>query len=166
MTNFLLECLEKGKEIEQEGIKFYTDAADSIEDPKGKSTLKFLAKEEGRHLEYINELIDSISDGGDISQIIQKKIPEIFPKKEDFREQISVDKGDKKILEEAMKVEERSIEFYTECRGRVNSSEKEIFEILIKEEEKHKAWLDYMKDGMDVHGHWYDLGEYFSFDGS
>ena len=37
MSDFILKCLENGKEIEKSGIKFYKDAAESIEDPKGKS---------------------------------------------------------------------------------------------------------------------------------
>jgi rubrerythrin len=166
MGDLIFECLERGMDIEKAGIKFYTDASRSIKDPKGKSTLLFLAKEEGRHLEYIKEIIDSMNASSDFGAIVQKGLPEIFPQKEEFTQQIAAGTGDKKILEEAMKVEERSIEFYSDCQNRAGASEKEIFETLVKEEEKHKAWLDYMKDGMDVHGYWYELGEYFAFDGS
>lgn len=165
MGDFLLECLEKGRDIEKAGIKFYTDASHSIEDPKGKSTLLFLAKEERRHLGYIQELVDSMNESSDFEAIVKKGLPEIFPQKEEFKEKIAAGTGDKKILEEAMGIEERSIEFYSDCQNRVGADEKEIFETLVKEEEKHKAWLDYMKDGMDVHGYWYGLGEYFAFDG-
>jgi len=166
MNNDILECLQKGKDLEAFGIKFYNEAADSISDPQGKSTLKFLAKEEHHHLEFIAKLIDSIKKGSDLSPLLGEKIPKIFPKKEEFKEQMTSTKGDKKILDEAMKVEERSIEFYTNCQSTFKGVEKDIFSILIKEEEAHKAWLDYMKDGMEVHGYWYDLGERFSFDGS
>jgi rubrerythrin len=165
MNDALLECLEKGKEIEAFGIKFYNEAANSIEDPKGKSTLQFLAREEHHHLGFIQELIDSIKKGSGISPVIQKKIPKIFPEKREFKEQVASGEGDKKILDEAMKVEDRSIEFYSNCQSRVEGEEKGIFQTLVKEEEKHKAWLDYMKDGMEVHGYWYDLGERFAFDG-
>lgn len=165
MSDFLLESLEKGKETESRGIKFYTGAANSIEDPKGKNTLLFLAREEGRHLKFIQELIDSISKGADISPIVQKKIPRVFPQKEEFREQIAVGEGDKDILEVAIGIEKRSIEFYTGCLNRVEGTEKDIFKTLVEEEEKHKAWLDFMKEGMEVHGYWYGLEDYFALGG-
>lgn len=165
MNDFLLESLEKGRGIESLGIKFYTDAANSIEDSKGKNTLLFLAGEEKRHLKFIQELIDSVSKGADISPIIQKKIPKAFPQKEEFKERIAMGEGDKKILEEAIKVEERSIEFYADCLSKVGGAEKDIFKTLVEEEEKHKAWLDFMKEGMDVHGYWYGLEDYFALEG-
>lgn len=164
MSDFLIESLEKGREIELRGMKFYTDAANSVEDPKGKSTLSFLAKEEERHRGFIRELIDSVNEGADISPIIQKNRT-VFPQKEEFEKRTGAGEGDRKILEEAIKVEERSIEFYSDCLSRVNGPEKDIFKTLLGEEEKHKAWLDFMKEGMDVHGYWYGVEDYFALDG-
>ncbi len=165
MSDFLIESLEKGREIELQGMKFYTDAANSVEDKKGKSTLLFLAKEEERHLGFIRELIDSVKKGADISPIIRKNGPTVFPQKEEFEKGIAAGDGDRRVLEEAIKVEERSIEFYSDCLSRVDGPGKDIFKTLLGEEEKHKAWLDFMKEGMDVHGYWYGVEDYFALDG-
>lgn len=165
MGDFLIESLEKGKEIESQGIKFYTDAANSIEDPNGKSTLSFLASEEERHLGFIRKLINSVSKGADISQMIQKNGPVIFPQKEEFQKRIAAGDGDKRVLEEAIFVEERSIEFYSDCLSGTSGAERSIFKALVEEEKRHRAWLDFMKEGMDVHGYWYGLEDYFALDG-
>lgn len=165
MSDFLLKSLKKGKEIESAGMKFYNDVANSIIDPKGKSTLLFLAREEGRHMKFMQELIDSITKGEDISKMVSEISPVIFPQKEEFEKGIAASKSDKKIIEEAIGVEERSIEFYSYCLGKTHKAEKSIFRTLVKEEKKHKAWLDFMKEGMEVHGYWYGIEDYFALDG-
>ena len=60
-------------------------------------------------------------------------------------------------------VEKRSIDFYTECKEKVDEKEyKKIFETMIAEENTHMEWIEMMEEYMDVHGYWHDLYSYFT----
>ncbi|MFQ5975489.1 MAG: ferritin family protein [Candidatus Hydrothermarchaeales archaeon] len=170
-VKFVLDCLDTGRKIETEGIKFYKGGAETIKDGKGRETLKFLANEEKEHLRFINNLSRSFKENEGrkrIAKIIKEhknlmSRPKIFPGKAEYEKRIETDNADKEILNEAKKVEDRSIGFYQECKRKVGEQEyKEIFETLEGEEKKHLEWIEMMQGYMDVHGYWYDLYEYFA----
>ncbi len=170
-VDFVLDSLDTGRKMELEGIKFYNEAAETIEDTMGKGTLNFLANEEKEHLKFINNLSQSFkeNEGGEkIAEIIkdhknQMERPKIFSDKEEYKKKIKSGNAEKEILKEAKKVEERSIKFYNGCHQNVNEAiYKEVFEMLLEEENKHLEWVEMMQSYMDVHGYWYDLDSYFA----
>jgi len=162
-----LEGLKTGITIEEDGIKFYSNAAEKTQDPAGKRTLEFLAKEEKRHKEFLESLLKSVEDKENPEKIIEKHIgkPKIFPKEEEFSEKIKAGRQDKEILEEAKKVEERSINYYAGLSNKVGEKEKKIFEILVGEERKHKEWIEYMEEALEIHGYWQGVEKYFELEG-
>jgi len=168
---FVLKSLDAGRGIETYGIKFYTEAYENVKDAKGRKTLQFLANEEKEHLRFINNLSQAFKEdasGKEIGKIIKghknlMENPKIFPGKEGYEVQIDIGDADKEILREAKKVEEKSIEFYKDCKNKVDKTEhKDIFETLVNEENKHVEWIEIMQGYMDVHGYWYDLSGYFA----
>ena len=170
-AEFVLKSLDAGRGIETKGIKFYTVASEKVKDAKGRETLKFLANEEKEHLIFINNLshlFKEKEDKAEIARIIKEykkhqNKPKIFPDKKEYEKKIEADNADKEILKEAKNVEERSIDFYTECKNKVNEAGyKEIFETLVGEENKHVEWIEMIQGYMDVHGYWYDLYGYFA----
>jgi rubrerythrin len=170
-VEFVLDSLDTGREIEMEGIKFYNKATETVKDTKGKGTLKFLANEEKEHLRFINNLSRSFKEkeGREkIDEIIkdhknQMEKPKIFADKEEYEKKIEAGNTEKEILKEAKEVEERSIKFYGGCHQKVNETiYKEVFEMLVEEENKHLEWIEMMQSYMDVHGYWYDLYGYFA----
>ncbi len=74
--------------------------------------------------------------------------------------------GNKEIIQEAMKVEKKSIEFYegflSETRDEDN---RRIFRAMMEEEKKHLSWLEFIRDALEIHGYWYDLESYFALEG-
>lgn len=167
MNEILAEGLRAGIEIEKEGIEFYSKAAKNTKDPEGKRTLEYLAKEEREHLKFIEDLVESLEMKGDLPEVIEKYLrrPKVFPEEKEFSMRIKARSGDKEILKEAKKVEERSISFYREASDKVEGEDKRIFEILEGEEKKHMEWIEFMENAMEVHGYWYGLDKYFAFEG-
>ena len=50
--------------LEQEGRRYFREAADSAESQQARQTFEFLAAEENKHIERINEFYQSIKDTG------------------------------------------------------------------------------------------------------
>jgi len=160
----ILGALKEGAEIEKKGIKFYKEAAKRVVDKNGKATLEYLAKEEARHLKFIKDLERSLeSRGRDKERVLEGfKHPHIFPEKEEYLKGVHT-QGDRKVLEEAKTVEERSIAFYQGFLERVEGEEyKKVFQALVAEEESHLEWVNFMMDGLEVYGYWYGLEDYMA----
>lgn len=165
----VLNALKTGIEIEAHGIKFYRGASKEVKDPKGIQTLRFLANEERNHLRFIKDLKDSFEKkDASVKDIIKahldlKKGPRIFPEMDEYLEEIRESKEDEKILEEAAEIEKRSIEFYSDSAKSVtNGDYKEIFNVLVGEEEGHLKLIELMTDYMTLHGVWTGLEDYFA----
>lgn len=164
----VLEALKNGLELESNGIRFYTQALESVRDPKGCQTLRYLVNEERDHLKFINDIKGTFEDDsklkvGEIAtRHLSVKRTKVFPKLEEFIHEVSESHGDKKILEEAETIEKRSIEFYKESGvGILNNDYQKTFDILIEEEEGHLKLVMQMSDYMTLHGVWTGLEEYF-----
>jgi len=167
---FVFEKLNQGMEIEVYGIRFYTKSAENTADPRGRQTLKYLAGEEQEHLKFINDLKKSFEtrDKDTATDIARSRSAkeghtQIFPKKAEFAETIKDDGTGKKILFEAVEIEKRSIQFYTEALNKVEKTlHKEIFTTLLNEEKGHLELVQQMSDYMTLHGVWSGLDDYFA----
>jgi rubrerythrin len=167
-TETVLSVLKKGMELESFGIKFFTDAAEEVTDPRGRQTLKFLASEEREHLKFIKDLKKSFEDKENdktksiIKTLAEKSHIKVFPAVDEYLEKVKIGSGDQKILEEAEGIEKRSIEFYKGALMEMeNGNSKDAFNILIKEEEGHLKLIEQMQDYMTLHGVWSGLDDYF-----
>ncbi len=169
-TKILTESIKEGVAIEREGEKFYTEAAKKIEDGQGKDTLGFLAKEEEGHVRFLEKLLDTMVPGmdGDLSKIVagyegHLTRSRVFPEKEEYLTKIQVKKGDKEILKEARKIEERSIAFYQGAIDAVSDDgHKSVFRLLRDWEKKHLDWIEFMDESMELYGYWTGLQGYFA----
>ncbi len=165
----VLTALKKGIELESFGIKFYTKAARDVTDPRGRQTLKFLAKEEREHLKFIKDIETSFENREEekahttIKTWKEKSHHRVFPEIEAYLEEVQKSRGDKKILEAAEEIETRSITFYKGALDEVENKDfKDIFNILIKEEVGHLELVQQMNDYMTLHGVWSGLEDYFA----
>jgi rubrerythrin len=165
----VLEFLKKGIELESFGIKFFTEAAREVTDPKGRQTLEYLANEERDHLKFIKDLETTFKnrEGKKAKSIIKTWTTEsrdrVFPEIGKYLEDVKAKRGDQKILEESEEIEIRSIKLYKGALDKVEKEDsREIFNVLIKEEEGHLALVQQMRDYMSIHGVWSGLEDYFA----
>jgi len=164
----MLEALEAGKRIEEEGIEFYTSAAKEIGDKVGRQNLEFLAREEGRHLKLISRILDRFNDEKieDLVEEHERQSPDIFPEKVERGQRVEVGEVDRRIIGQAKEVEKRSIEFYENYAKELESERYlPVFEALIGEEKDHLRWLEFIEEGVSVHGYWLGLERTFGLEG-
>lgn len=165
----VLEALNSGLELESAGLKFYSKALEEVSDPRGRQTLRYLADEEKEHLKFIKTLKSSCEKNKEpgVKGIVKaRKIAQeskVFPQLEKFVEAVKSERGDKRILEEAEGIEKRSITFYKDMAKEIkNKDYKEVFNLLIREEESHLMLVRQMADYMVLHGVWAGLEDYFA----
>ena len=61
ISNSQLEIYKKAKELESKSMKFYLEKVDEVKSPDHKSLFKWLAKEEEKHFNLIDNLITHVS---------------------------------------------------------------------------------------------------------
>ncbi len=163
----IIECINKGIEIEKKGFNFYYNASKKVRSRKAKETLEFLAKEEQRHRKFLEDIKEELINKGSVDVESKAKILEerVFPER--FEEKISTTEDDKMILKEAELLEKNSIEFYKKCKNEFKGVKdaEEVFNLLIKFEKEHLNWIIFIKESAELHGYWLGLDDYFSFDG-
>lgn len=142
----VLDALKVGIKLESYGIKFYTSTSKNVKDPKDS-----FEKKDASVKDIIKAHLES------------KKGPKIFPEMEEYLGEVKESRGDKKILKEAEEIEKRFIEFYkNSAKSITNQDYKEVFNILVREEEGHLKLIELMTDYMTLHGVWSGLEDYFA----
>lgn len=167
----IVKALKAGMEIEKKGEAFYSKAAEKVENPHGQLTLNFLAREEREHYRFLEGLLASIKKGRAYGRLALPVRPRL--KKEEILETMRrmgvkgrVPRENKEIINEAIKVEKKSMEFYESFLSEVKEEDnRKIFKTMVEEEQKHREWLEFIRDALEVHGYWYDLESYFALEG-
>jgi len=179
----LLSAMRGAMRIEKQGIRFYSRAARGVKDPNGKAILEFLADEERRHLLLFENLARSFRLTAKSSQTLrvmrshapdaikkQVKIlkkPRIFPKPIEYHKRHDV-AMDVKIMDEAIKVEKKSIALYEEYKRELGGKDKGMkhaLQLVIDEEKQHLDWFEFARGDAKLHSYWAELEEHFSIQG-
>ena len=137
------EIFQMAEEIEQNGAKFYRNAANAVTDPREKELLNRLADMEDQHEKTFSSMRKTLSedekaqtvfDPDDESALYLKALADtrVFFKKElDFSSM-------KQILKGAIEAEKDSIVFYLGMKNAVPEKlGKDKIEAIIKEEMSH-----------------------------
>ena len=137
------EILKMAEQIEENGVKFYTNAANAASDANAKQMLLELAEFEKEHKKAFALIRENLSakekenltfDPQDDTAQYLKALADmrVF-----FKKEIDI-KNIEEILKEALIAEKDSILFYQAMKPLVSQqSGKEKIEIIIKEEMKH-----------------------------
>lgn len=157
--------LESAIQMEKDGIEYYTKAARDIDNPMGEQMFLSLAEDEKRHLKIFEDALNNTdNDNAGIENIesLQGKIKTIFSDKSGTYDTSS---RQKEIIEHAIQMEEKGINFYTENCARLGGKSSETCEFIIKEEKQHRKilenTLEYLQDNIS----WNIETEGWSFDG-
>ncbi len=144
-----LEPLTIALKLEQEGRKFFLEAAARFESPLARQTFEFLAAEENKHIEHIREYYLSIESSGDTRIPAFNQLPPAERLKEfndrmaELRDEIKPTATDSEAYEYALKFETGAEEFYEKCLNEATDPHvKEFYRWLIKEEEMHAKILN------------------------
>ncbi len=137
------EILKMAEQIEENGVKFYTEAASAASDSSAKQLLLDLAEFEKEHKKTFASIRENLSDKEKQSLIFDPKdesaqyLKALADMRVFFKKEIDI-KNIQEILKEALVAEKDSILFYQAMKPLISeqSGVKKI-EIIIQEEMKH-----------------------------
>jgi len=156
VENFsILEAVELAVGIEEEGISFYTHAAEKVDDEKLKKLFGILKDKEHDHIKIFRRLYSELSSkGGDPDADLYLLDPEVaayfhgyietavFPVKGAAAQVVAACRSAEDIIRLAMQAEKDSILYYHELlhHAPFPDAEKLVREIIV-EERRHFAIL-------------------------
>lgn len=150
------DSLEFAIDLEQEGHDYYVENAKETDNPFVESVLTKLAERELEHIEAINNIAEgkSVDDVSFIDLDIEQETKEIFDEfsaseKEGWKEE----KAD--VYDHAIELETKLAKLYKELSEETeDEEEKEFFQALTKEEDKHYETLTNVFYYLTDHDRW------------
>lgn len=163
-----LAAIDAAIQIEKDGLSFYSEAAEQIDDPKGKKMFQSLARDEAAHLKLFEDARRALLERGDwlspkeveaISPQRFKRAP-IFPAADEIK-QVEIPERQLAALRRGIQAEEDSIAFYTEQMSQVGDPDAQAMYVYLVEQEKgHRTILQGEYDYLTQTGFWFDVREF------
>jgi len=154
------EVIEMALKIEENGMKFYTDAFKVSKDEKVKALFKRLAIEEAHHIKTFSAMKDLVKDeyvteGFDpyiteaSEYLRQMADSEVFKNPRDGAIFAGSIANPAEVLDFAIGMEKDSIVFYREYEKVIVEKDKAVLAALIEQEEEHLELLTELKKDFD-----------------
>jgi len=150
------DSLEFAIKLEQEGHDYYVDHADETDNPFVQSVLEKLAERELEHIEAINNIAEgkSVDEVTFVDLNIEQETRDIFEEfSESEKEGWKEEKAD--VYDHAIELETKLAKLYKELAEETeDEEEKEFFQALTKEEDKHYETLSNVFYYLTDHERW------------
>jgi len=160
-----VEPLDYAIQMEQDGQRYYSEAAARTANPLGKKMFEALAADERRHEELLKKL----------AQAAEVALPNGMPKNrlvtifstlgEELKAQLEADADDSRVIEKAIEMEKRSIEHYASKAQAAEQRQGAIYARLAEEERQHLDILESTLAYLNDTGHWFLWDEQAILDG-
>jgi len=141
-----IDALKLAIEREKGANKFYREAVAMTEDPNGKRTFKWLAKEELRHAAKLRQQLKSVLDNSKWLEWRRMTAPiekAEFPPRSEATGEVKIGAREADALRKAIESERKAIAFYKEAEDSTPDLQgKTMFKALAREEEGHLALLE------------------------
>jgi rubrerythrin len=158
--------LEYAIQLEQDGQRYYTDAAEGTTNPLGKRMFESLAADERRHEQIIRQMAGRM----------EVELPEELPKRRlvtlfstlgaDLKKDLAAHADDSQVIAKAIEMEKASEALYREQASETDSeADKSVWERLALEESQHTDILRNTQTYLDDTGHWFLWDEGSLLDG-
>jgi len=142
---FARDALKVAMEVESSGVSFYTQMAEQVEHPSGKSTFLRIVEEEKKHLrelelewEHLLGKHPNILQAPVFLHFDYEALKRIFPAREDFKTRSHEALDSETALKLAMSMEMESYNFFRNYAESFNETKgKEIFKKFADEELEH-----------------------------
>ncbi len=141
-----LQALRQAIRLEQDGYKFYTEAAERTADPRGKEIFLSLADDEKLHLRIVRDQYEARSAGEgwvSFSEALELKPVDVDkplfpPEREALEKTIGVEASDADALLFAMQKENESYELYRKAATETDDlTGKDMYQRLASYERVH-----------------------------
>lgn len=153
----LLEPFRIALRLEQEGKKLFAEAARTTRSDLARQTFEFLAREEDRHIEHIEEFFERLkeSEGRDLpdteESLAEQKLESFNARLETLKGEYLPTQSDVDAYRMALEFENGAEEFYEEMRAKAADPKiQRFYQWLIDEESMHsrliKSCLQFVED--------------------
>lgn len=146
------KIVQSAIKLENDGIKFYTDASNKILHPLGKAVFKSFVEEEKKHLGKLEKLFKAEVDTTSYeSNDSFDRLKEVFRKMyKDGDVTVDADADDLQAIRSAIDFEKEGSDIYeVAITGSKTQTEKELFIFLSNEEKTHQTVLENMHDELE-----------------
>jgi rubrerythrin len=154
------EIVKKSIELEQGGLKYYTESSKKIQNSVGKRMLERLANDERNHIKRFKELYNAVAnktiDQVDLSEVPSVSFDDLFNRLKDQLDGAVDELGvsgvdDAEIIEMALDLENTTRFFYKEASEKSDDPNiKKLYALLAEEEDAHynvlRKALDFLED--------------------
>ncbi len=148
----IMKYISTAISLEEEGLRFYTNALKRVDDPNSRGLLKFLVAEEKVHLDYFVGLSKRVATDSARKLVKRHRIP-LF-KKRDYRRMKSEKTATINVFNVALEMEERGIRFYATAAKSVRDPKIKKFLLSLAGMEKRHFRL--IKEHQDaIYDAWY-----------
>jgi len=156
----LEEIIKKSIQLEQDGLKYYTESSKKIQNSVGKRMLERLANDERNHIKRFKELYSAVAnktiDQVDLSEVPSVSFDDLFSRLKDQLDGAVDELGvtgvdDTEIIEMALDLENTTRFFYREASDKTDDpSVKKLYSLLADEEDVHynvlRKALEFLED--------------------
>ncbi|MEE9615004.1 MAG: ferritin family protein [Thermodesulfobacteriota bacterium] len=167
----IIDDLRVAVRTEMTGHRFYTAAAEMVENERGKNVFVHLAKEELDHIRAIAAMVHALEEGkgwlgyDDAVKtgegIFEKEGLPIFPEENEMLDKLKLDPGDLSAVKIAMESEEKAVDAYLEMLKRAETPDEKVFLTNLLEMEKdHLKVLRWESEALSQTGFWGDTMEF------
>jgi rubrerythrin len=143
--------------IEKRGASFYNSLAKPGGAKTARDVYRYLGGEERKHIRIFQSMLSSVADYrtpetySEEYDLYLKALVDsaIFPNDRVASEMAQKAGSDAEAIQLALSAEKESILFYSEMRGLVRRSDREVIDKIIEEERSHVRQLQDIKKGLD-----------------
>jgi rubrerythrin len=160
-------------QLEQDGLKMYSEFAEKSNDAFGKKTFEGLAEDESDHVALLQKIYSG--KGEEIDEIVaaskdepvRQRFKTIFQLAgEEARKRTAGDSSDSEAMRIAIDFEKRGYTLYKEAGEKATSeSEKKVFKHLTRMEKGHLDLLQETLAYLDDTDNWFQSNEGWMFEG-
>lgn len=154
------EIIKKSIQLEQDGLKYYTESSKKIQNSVGKRMLERLANDERNHIKRFKELYNAVANKTieqvDLSELPSVSFDDLFNRLKDQLDGAVDELGvsgvdDAEIIEMALDLENTTRFFYKEASEKSDDPKiKKLYALLAEEENAHynvlRKALDFLED--------------------
>ena len=143
------DVVEVAVQMERNGLRFYSQAADSVANERAKDLLQRLAKDEVQHLRFFEQMLSSVglaslheSYPGEYQVYLQAHVDgQVFTQAR--MEQLLAQKtlSEREALQFGVDAEKDAILYYSEMNRFVPARDRTMIEGIIDEERRHLSQL-------------------------
>jgi rubrerythrin len=155
-----MDIFEYATEMEKDGEKFYRELAQQTSSKGLQAILTMLADEEVKHCQAIERMRQDNYEMTETTVLDGAR--NVFVEMKERGERFDSAQEQAELYAKAQEIEERSRRFYQEKAGQTDKdAQRELFERLAKEEEKHYRLLENIVDFVSRPKQWLENAEWY-----